>query len=372
MILTFYPFDSLFFKDGKPFEAGTDTIASGFFPPFPSTIYGALRGLIAINMKKGIAESDIKSYPEELRGTIDECKLKISGIFLYNRNSDNFLFPTPFNLVENEDKKLQFLIPENNSHCVPIICKENFKPANKYVEDIEEILIIEQTKLKTELLIDNNELFKDFFKTGIKLDYSKGVTEESQLYTAKHYRLNDNIGIAVKIESEEFYNKIPDSGVYKLGGEMRPVSFEKIDSPIIEEDIINKLTKKIAETKRFFFWLITPAIFQNGNLPDFINEDTKDTLKGVLSVNNENLEVEVLSYQMDKPMYIGGFDIEKRIPKPMYKAVNAGAIYFFKIISNPDEKLIENFIKKYITKPLPTKFKQFSKQGFGSALIGGW
>lgn len=36
-------FDTLFFRDGKPFSMGDDVWANGVFPPYPSTLYGALR-----------------------------------------------------------------------------------------------------------------------------------------------------------------------------------------------------------------------------------------------------------------------------------------------------------------------------------------
>ena len=36
-------FDTLFFRDGKPFFMGDDTWADGIFPPPPSVISGALR-----------------------------------------------------------------------------------------------------------------------------------------------------------------------------------------------------------------------------------------------------------------------------------------------------------------------------------------
>jgi len=36
-------FDTLFFRDGKPFTMSEDNWADGIFPPPPSVIYGALR-----------------------------------------------------------------------------------------------------------------------------------------------------------------------------------------------------------------------------------------------------------------------------------------------------------------------------------------
>ena len=43
MILELQPLDTLFFRDGKPFNKGEENWADAIFPPFPATIYGALR-----------------------------------------------------------------------------------------------------------------------------------------------------------------------------------------------------------------------------------------------------------------------------------------------------------------------------------------
>lgn len=43
MIIEMKPLDTLFFRDSKPFSRGEDTWADTIFPPYPSTVYGALR-----------------------------------------------------------------------------------------------------------------------------------------------------------------------------------------------------------------------------------------------------------------------------------------------------------------------------------------
>jgi len=43
MLAKITPLDIVFFRDGKPFSWGEETWAGGIFPPYPSTIYGALR-----------------------------------------------------------------------------------------------------------------------------------------------------------------------------------------------------------------------------------------------------------------------------------------------------------------------------------------
>ncbi|GFP43398.1 hypothetical protein HKBW3C_02528, partial [Candidatus Hakubella thermalkaliphila] len=43
MRLFIRPLDTQFHRSGLPFDAGQDTEVTGLFPPWPRTVYGALR-----------------------------------------------------------------------------------------------------------------------------------------------------------------------------------------------------------------------------------------------------------------------------------------------------------------------------------------
>jgi CRISPR type III-B/RAMP module-associated protein Cmr3 len=59
------PNDTLFFRDGRPFSMGTETWATSIFPPYPSTVYGAIRSWLIFE-KGGLKEFDEGKFKEEL------------------------------------------------------------------------------------------------------------------------------------------------------------------------------------------------------------------------------------------------------------------------------------------------------------------
>ena len=103
MFLKIKPFDTLFFRDAKPFNMGSDTWAEYLFPPLPSTLYGAIRSFLIFyygSLQKFLTEE----MPEQKWiGTKDhKGELKVKGPFIYNGQP---LFSIPADLVKVEEKK---------------------------------------------------------------------------------------------------------------------------------------------------------------------------------------------------------------------------------------------------------------------------
>ncbi|MBF0529347.1 MAG: type III-B CRISPR module-associated protein Cmr3, partial [Deltaproteobacteria bacterium] len=59
MLVFIRPLDTQFHRGGLPFDAGEDTEADSFFPPFPRTLYGAFR---AAGMLRSGGCLDFKSF----------------------------------------------------------------------------------------------------------------------------------------------------------------------------------------------------------------------------------------------------------------------------------------------------------------------
>ena len=111
-----------------------------------------------------------------------------------------------------------------------------------------------------------------------------------------------------------------------------------------------------AENPYFKLYFSTPVIFHNGILPKHFTDNT-----GVLN----GIELEIIAMFSGKPVYIGGFDMQKRQPKPMYKAMPAGTVFYCKAKSeNIDETTIfEAFQGKALS-------EENADQGFGIAYVG--
>lgn len=164
-------------------------------------------------------------------------------------------------------------------------------------------------------------------------------------------RLMENTSIVIKIEGIEEFD---DEGVLQLGGERRAVAFEKVERDFFEG--IENLDLNL-KTGMFKIYLATPAIFKKGWLPDWIDEET---LEGEFN----GIRVKLLTCAIGKYVTIGGWDMAKVESKPLKKAVPAGSVYYFKILSGVDEEKIRKaFHFKNIS-------DEKAEEGFGLSIMG--
>ena len=90
MWLFIQPNDTLFFRDGRPFDAGADVWTGTIFPPYPATIYGMLRTFFINMVSTNIDHADyFANIPDEYKGLLgkkDEYgSLSLVGPFLGRR-----------------------------------------------------------------------------------------------------------------------------------------------------------------------------------------------------------------------------------------------------------------------------------------------
>jgi CRISPR-associated protein Cmr3 len=148
------------------------------------------------------------------------------------------------------------------------------------------------------------------------------------------------------IDFEEISDlKLSQSGFLKLGGESKSVSYE------LEEglDITFDITGLNNNEEQFKIYLATPALFKKGWYPTEIFEKA-------------NVEVELLTASLGKPINIGGFDIAEGKPKKMLKAIPAGSVYYYKLKSGNLEHLFNIILENTVSEVR-------SKEGFGIAYL---
>lgn len=373
MIINIYPLDTLFFRDGLNFDAGDFTRASCIFPPYPPTIYGAVRSLLISQL--GINTYEIDKAPYGLGGDIENCELKINCYTLSNDAS--LLFPSPITLAATRNKRYAFFTPKEEKNLCPVIFEKDFESVDSYLNlhDTKNILK-KAIRKEYKLNLANNPYYKSFEKVGIAIDRKTGTAEEHKIYTYTNYQLRKDIFITIFLDlPDELKDKIKQfqKGFTKFGGEMRPIYYEfKNDDVNFLKDDAEEIKKIILNEKRFFLWLITPAVFQNGSIPDFIELDS-NKMEGTIKLREKEIRLKLFSWQVGKPIHIGGFDIKTRIPKIMYKAVPSGSIYFFKILNEEvSSGMIDEIFNHFHLKPLDSKVPNIKKQGFGCTLIGGF
>jgi len=358
--------DTLFFKDGKPFSMGEETWANGIFPPFPSVFYGALRSIwfaqaANINMIANATNDRSQTNDESLN-------LRITGLL---PTIDNELFfPIPNDLygikrgAQNEAHKLKCiskppdLITDYSFDCLlqtkevikaeelggkALLCRHNFETYLKNTSDSFTI-----SRLSDYVLSEP--------KVGIGRNPNTRSTETGQLYRVAMRRLHSDIrngngkafGFAVKCNGLP----LPENGLSRFGAEIKAIEYKpfsgnwNIACPVQEGE------------KHFKIYLATPAVFEDGFYPKQWFQDNK---------------LELLTAAFGRVQHIGGFDMKAVKPKPMYKAVPAGTVYYVKAANGFSQSLKDELHggSIYNLASVTDDFKiEFYPQGFGLSYVG--
>lgn len=395
----FRPLDTQFHRDSHPFQAGVETDASSIFPPFPTTIYGALRTMILTQFPYNTwwTSTDLV----KVTGTFDFMgSLNIRGPIIAAGQQgksnvyEHTFYPAPLDLLRVKKTKHNVYVYPNNKQDELKKCS-NLAYSGLYPCLPEQALHLEeQTGFLSHdyleqyltgrpignVMLKPDELFLRESRLGIGLNHSTRTASQKLLYTASHIRMRDSpdfqAGLLIGVDEDN--NLIPDSGITRLGGDGRPVAYNKVKNIEWSREI-NLVIKKITASEgRFKAYLITPAIFQkNGWFPDFLKMYDNAIIGDLPGLD---LKVKLVGTCVGRTVNVGGFDMNKKHPKVIQKAVPAGSVYFFQFVdwNTWDEKQketnVERLLSSFFYQALTdrTDTQGFWKQGFGTTLIGGW
>lgn len=410
------PLDVLFFRDSKPFTAGESFRAKSAFPPTPYPFVGAIRSrvladvlpLIGSNFQeyRGYITNKAASYSNELSKIVTVLgdaksygKLEFRGPFLARREQDKhyeLLFPIPFDLFEKQ--RLSPLAgPLADVHYNPP--RDMGQPRllwsrESLGSELKEVFLKSQglcRYLRGEIP-RSEEFDKEFIhrelRVGIALEPSRRTAKEGMFYMPEMLRLDGDAqrgqaGFVLEVAGLSFADDLPEqvksyrlqSGLLQLGGESRAARYNIIQEgdPLADlEELAGGLKDQIEHAGRFKLYLASPAIFQNGWLPDFINSSS---LEGEMSNGaGGKIKLKLIAAAVGKPLPIGGWDLAKGAPKTMYKAVPSGSIYFFELQSGDAKDIIKLFhlTSKVQESTDDQELQRLAQIGFGLTLIGLW
>jgi CRISPR-associated protein Cmr3 len=324
--------DVWFFRDGRPSVAGADHYLRSIFPPFPSTLYGLVRTqrLIEEGADLGtLNEPAWRSLSEELRAQIGEWgaagTLRLRGPWLIRGHE--ILLPAPLDLrlrVERgtDVQTVTRLLPReqdqssrNWSHELapmePCIRKdggwEPWKtPQGEKDPESSAGWFVTLDGMKEWLsggvplpgqIVSGRELWVSELRTGVGLDRERRRHEEHQLYTFGFVRLCHGIALGFELSGGELQR----GKVARFGGENRAAMIE--EGPLLSK----QLGEVGAVQSQSIVTLVTPAIFPGGALP------AAHAVRGAV---------------VPGPVLAGGWDLAKRRPKPLHRAVPAGSVYW--------------------------------------------
>lgn len=337
MIIEIEALDTLIFQDGKPFEKSNDSWGSSLILPTPSTLYGALRATYFAKYFDELSKANEDNDPTK--------GLKINFIGL--QYQDNLIFASPKDCVELNGKVITLNLEKN------ILTNNPLSYIFSSQEEVENLnsAYLKNGNFKRYL---SCKAFKSFVaedsfvgkesKIGIGLNRQTKTTGEGLLYRVEMLRYKD-----LKIVVDFDGLNLEDSGLMRLGGEAKGVTYkqvEKLDIPVV--DISSNIFK---------LYLLTPAIFENGWYPDWI--DKENDFIG----EYKGFKLKLVASAMGKYQSIGGFDIKKREPKKMMKTVPMGSVYYFEILEGEKEQVINAFNL--------SKISDIRKEeGYGLVIVG--
>ena len=383
MILFLQPNDTFFFRDGRPFTRGVQSEGYPIFPPLPPTILGALRTAY-------IAEcSNLSSFyaGEEkiakMIGTSDPDSLgsiQLKGFFLADKQSAIY-FPIPLDLIvkKNEKEDVLYMLA-----CYPeipdFISNAPLKHHLKWngAENVESETGGKLTYVYLrEYLLNRRKNFgyrsqEDFVceepKIGIQRNRKTLASEEGMLYRINMSRFKSRplgrsqLGFVVDYQCNE---KLPKKGLLKLGGEGKSFTYEQSccnPDPFPTKEDRAVLKEAIRCSGAFKLYFATPAIFNSGWLPKWVDKKTYQAQYP--ASGPDSLSFELITAAVGKPISIGGWDMKKNIPKPTRRAVPAGSVYYFKVIdSNSVDAIVNTFHYENIS-------DYQAKEGFGLCFVG--
>lgn len=424
MQLFIRPLDTQFHRNGLPFDAGEDTEADSFFPPFPRTLYGALRaagmlrsgGCLDFNT---FIPGDEKVFGDKTRfGTLRLLGPVPARLDEGCQHHYDPCFPVPRDLVAVKDTGgLRLLSPTQRigagrdtypDHPVlDWVCA----PGDEEVEGLSGECLLPYHLLRNYLLhngagfqqskrlhlIRSEKVFCSEVHTGIQRS-TTFTAAESMLYTVRHHRMNDDpqeggpCGLLACIEAEGGH--FVGAGLLQLGGDFRAAAWTVIPDgkggPWWKMHN-NAVLDLIAKTGRFKAFFITPALFQKGCVPDLkgigtdVHHDKISTVALDISMGSVTVKFELKAACIGPPRPVGGWDVQNRKPKPLRRAVPEGSVYFFEAndwikVRSEDRQAAASAVvdqchfKSWCSlEPWPSQMEQGpGKEGFGIALIGGW
>ena len=388
------PLDVLLFRDGKPFTGGEDHLARSVFPPPPSTVYAAIRShLLSHRFGRFEAFREGRDVPPELAeeigspndfGTLELRRLLVarkreSADAPQRATSVELFYPLPSDVAEVKGSGQlvllkpveQFPVRTNLSpglqhlwlrRDVPLEAASGWlteRGMQRYLEDdahssdaffaAEEVFVGDRIR---EAIFTREE------RTGIARDRARRSVREGLLYSVEYLRLRPGVGFFAEFGGTKL---LPESGVINLGGDRRPAHYR----PARGSDLaLGKIAQRIRERRRFKLVLTTPALFEHGWRPGWIDERT-------LEGSRNGVRVKLVAVALGKPIAIGGVDLVRQHPKPVHRFVPAGSVYFFELLEGDADAAIRAFHAKSVSESVET-FPETARQGFGHSLIGAW
>lgn len=330
----FEALDTLFFRDGTPFNMGEPDAKglSSTFPPPMTTLQGAIRAALAIGhgWQKG------REWPRETLGTHNGIgELRLKGPYLVQIKDERFLFPFPASVVMDQENNYHYLIPDKTEVATDL-SRDSKLTGDLQVEDVKRIAdswltvkglekILSGKQPGANDVVKSTELWSMEPRVGIKIDRTSRTVKDG-LYFTRHARPEHDLRIAVLVSgiADEWYRNLPS--FIPLGGEGKMAAITIKD----KTEILPACPEICPQDGKIQFTVIlnTPGHF--GSLQGSDGSLMEATANAVRFGPLPELGACVTAC-IPKVNQVGGWDIEKRRPRPLRPELVPGSTWFYEL-----------------------------------------
>ncbi|MBM7865793.1 hypothetical protein GTO89_03180 [Heliobacterium gestii] len=353
--------DTLFFRDGSPFNAGEGgfTSVSSTFPPMMSTLQGAVRTALAYG--QGWRPEHGASFPRQLGDHQDIGELVLRGPYVQWRNRT--LFPVPLSLMRSKDgQTVQYTRLEPGKESIH--CDLGHKRLPQPVTRLRGAKVLEQAYIDREGLSsllseayptdgqikEAGELWHSEYRVGIERDKDTRTAVDRKLYNAVHVRPGKEVAVTLLVSGipDEWHAQV--APVFSLGGEGRLVHVTIMDErellPSMPElEIKNGLV-------RFTIMLVTPAKFA----------DVAATRDAIIN-GPPGVPGCCIAGCIGKVRQVGGWNLKNKKPRPLEPFLPAGSIWFYE--AQAEEVALITALHGQLV-------GEKTNYGYGQVVVGKW
>lgn len=346
-IFRFCAFDTLFFKESRPFESIGGSELSSVFPPPPRTILGAIR--TAIGDAKGVNWAAFSRGSEETRKTQeiigygdDLGVLSLNGIwFSIGAEKDERLYPAPLLLLEKaiagevtEFERLQVGKPVRThlgNVCLPEMPKNKmgYKPLDSHwLTQSGLTQVLSGAKPKADDVYESKQLFSQESRLGIARDNETRTVNEKMLYQSKHIRpVND---LAIEVDVCGVPDNLINQRVLRLGAEGRMAGVKFMESGV--EQRLPDAPTVTGKTKGIILVLVSAANFAEGDWlpPGFIDNSVAGEKLEPTRWSGEisGIKLALHAAVIGKAQREGGWNVAEHKPRAVESLIPAGSCFY--------------------------------------------
>jgi CRISPR-associated protein Cmr3 len=212
---------------------------------------------------------------------------------------------------------------------------------------------------ETDTLISDKELWQVDPRLGIALDRGSRTVAEGDIYTTDTLTLNKGVTFLVGFNS----SSIPTEGLIRLGGDGRGAKITLADPSVTNE--LQEMGKPQGGWSGFRMILITPGLFPEGWIPPGVDPESF-----IWKING--LVAKCEAALVSRPEVISGWDLVRESPKPAFKMVPAGSVYWFSVVEGDTASLVSVWEKGLWEIGCNQEYKARQREGFGRVWFGAW